>query len=39
MVLEISKTFIYFRGAVEERVNQIKEQIQNATSSYDKDKL
>lgn len=39
MVLEISNFYIYFRGALEERIAQIKEQISLATSSYDKEKL
>ena len=39
MVLAISNNLIYYRGALEERLNQIKEQITNATSTYDKEKL
>lgn len=36
---EISNFIIYFRTALNERVNQIKEQIKNTTSTYDKEKL
>lgn len=39
MAVEISKICFYCRVALEERVNQIKEQIRTTTSSYDKEKL
>lgn len=39
MAVAISKNSINSRVALEERLNQIKQQIKNATSSYDKEKL
>jgi chaperonin GroEL len=36
---EISNLIIYFRAALTERVNQLKEQIKGTTSTYDKEKL
>lgn len=35
----ISNFVSYFRDVLEERINQIKDQIQHSTSSYDKEKL
>lgn len=37
--MAISNFIINFRTALNERVNQIKEQIKNTTSTYDKEKL
>lgn len=37
--MEISKNYFNSRAALEERVNQIREQIRNSTSTYDKEKL
>jgi chaperonin GroEL len=39
MEMVTSNFFIYFRVALNERVSQIKEQIHNTTSTYDKEKL
>lgn len=39
MEVETSKLLIYFRTALQERITQIKEQIVNTTSTYDKEKL
>lgn len=39
MEQEISNFYFYFRTALNERISQIKEQIKNTTSTYDKEKL
>ena len=39
MEMETSNLYFYLREALEERINQIREQIQNTESTYDREKL